>query len=357
MSNKSVFMHDELNWENNKVNLMNEVDNIILSFDLKPYHDLTKPPIKETKAQAEERKPSHTVESMEAIKARGPNIRSTATKSHTRALSQQIPEPLKSELPKLSKTQRRMSLDLMNSRPQFTLPTPGITRSSSLSKPALASTSNVNVLTKPDLTTPNVAPVKTSVPKKFNITLIIPNKKVIQSKNHQDTQSKVMTTTASTRRTSLVGDTLPGYIKAQLNLAGDGKKLSKKQSRLHNLLANSESLYTNNKDITSSKSDTQTGTSDYYNSYENNSSDDDKEYILPNLITKYYGMDQQSGADEDIDFVQINDSFNNLDSENSVILEEAEDEDDEQEDDDEEDEDRAVKMQQQEDDDDYLFKI
>lgn len=311
VSNKSLLIHDEVNWEGNKINLMNEVDNIILSFDLKPYHDLTKPPIKATRTQAESTQ--STNQSIRDDNARRLKVRSSQNdKTHLRTMSLQFHGPLKVELPKLSKTQRRMSLDLMHSKPYASSSLNGLTRASSLSKPALASTSNVNVLTKPNFTSKEPAgeagvtgdPTKAN---KFNIALILPNKNIIQPiKSTDDNLFKDLN--AKPRRSSLVGDKLPNYIKAQLNLAGDGKKLSNKQSRLHNLLSNSESLYVNNKDISSSRSDVHTGTSDYYNSYENNSSDDDKEYILPNLITKYYEMNGQVD-DDDIDFVQINGSF------------------------------------------------
>lgn len=62
--------------------------------------------------------------------------------------------------------------------------------------------------------------------------------------------------------------------------------LSNKPSRIHNLLANSQSLYSHSKDVSSQNHTSNTSL------YDNDTtSDNDKEYILPNLFTKYYGED------------------------------------------------------------------
>ncbi|EGV61639.1 hypothetical protein CANTEDRAFT_115100, partial [Yamadazyma tenuis ATCC 10573] len=296
ISNKSVYSRDEFNWESNKMKLMNEVDNIILSFNLSPYQDLTKPPIKNTKTSSTKAASAAPIVAQEPP-PRPPPIPLT-----------QEPFKQKIEMPKLSKTQRRMSLDLMQTRPQSTT-NPFIihTRTNSLSKPALTSTSTVNVLTKAEIgkLQDNPPPQKVNDPRKFNLTSIIPKRRVAKEpvSNTTNTEVTLSAVDKRNRRASLVGENLPTYIKDQLSLVGGNKKqLNKKQSRLQNLLSNSESLYVHNKDSSSLKSDTRTGTSDY-NTSNHTESDDDKEYVSPNSLTRYY---EDNDEDEDeVDFVNV----------------------------------------------------
>lgn len=300
-SHKHNYSRNDFNWEKNKTKLMNEVDNIIISFNLQKFQEqVTKevfePPIHTNDIPNNDN--NDTVTLVEVI----------LQKKHTY-------ENVLKELPKLSKTQRRTSLDLMHSRPSLDMF--NHKRTSSFSKPALASTSNVNVLTKAEINSPS---------KKFDLSLIIPKKRVT---GNTDADKR-------SRRISLVGENLPHYIKDQLTIESEkhDKTVHKKKSRMNNLLANSQSLYAH-KDISSLKSNT--NTSDFTNSAVDES-DDDKEYISPNLLTKYYDIEEEEEEGEDIDFVNVDDSY---------ISENDNDNDPEGEQDDQDDQD----------DDDYLFNI
>lgn len=338
---------NDFRWEGNKTKLINEVDNIISSLDLAPFKDITQPPIKGVlhhdrdnkqyrqnkliPSQKHPQTPPGTVVHHGTQKAQlnpkqfGANIDQVLSE-HMNLLDLdyeanrrlQAPSIAKVEMPKLSKAQRRTSLDLMHSRPNLSNDL-GHRRTSSLSKPAMASTSNVNVMTKADVRTAN----KETPLKKFNLVLIIPKRKghapvkdagvpdnhkksshlegpssdnKPQRNNSDDDTDKVVD--KRSRRISLVGENLPNYIRSQIQSGSNDKTVAKKQSRMHNVLANSESLYAHNKDVASDKSDSHTGTSDYENYNDNSESEDDREYILPNLLTKYYD-DLQEGEGED----------------------------------------------------------
>lgn len=290
VSHNHNYSRNDFNWEKNKTKLMNEVDNIILSFNLQKFQEHV--PLEVTKDETEPSEyfndhpndhSNHNIPPIEVIQQKN-------------TIKNNTPEIILKELPKLSKTQRRTSLDLMHSRPSLDMF--NHKRTSSFSKPAVASTSNVNVLTKAEINTS----------KKFDISLIIPKKRVTDDKK--------------ARRVSLVGENLPHYIKNQLTIESEkrDKTLHKKKSRMNNLLANSQSLYAH-KDISSLKSNT--NTSDFTNSAIDES-DDDKEYISPNLLTKYYDIEEE---EEDIDFVNVDDSYI------SDPEEQVEEQDDDQDDD------------------------
>ena len=138
------------------------------------------------------------------------------------------------------------------------------------------------------------------------------------------------------------------------------KQVVKKKSRLQNLLANSQSLYSHSKDVNSARSslassnisssnktsNTSAGGTPHYDSDEE---DDNKEYILPDLLTRYYGMQADDNGDheeilkeideneDDIDFVNVNESYD-------VLVRRVADDDREN-------------THHDYDDDDYLFKI
>lgn len=405
--NKPGISKNDFTWEGNKTKLINEVDNIILSLNLAPFKEPSQPEavnkdqnpttrqkvLDRTKHQLEAHGKQHdyhqshknvsnylqrsngrpngpisqslgkelfpsgsnqeqnidqvlSQQSGPEAGQREPAQRETRPESSNAvATSPSIQiEKSRIEMPKLSKAQRRTSLDLMYSRPHLAN---NITprRSNSLSKPAIASISNVNVLTKADVSN------KKEPSKKFNLVLIIPKRNghaaVPVSGDHRSNNNLVVTADSNsripvdppgelgqsgpsasgpsqsnpntvqsernnqkitndkrTRRISLVGENLPSYIRNQLQPGGShqDKTLTKKQSRMHNVLANSESLYAHNKDVPSVKSDSYTGTSDYDNINDQNSeSEEDREYILPDLLTKYYEMQEEEEYDEDED--------------------------------------------------------
>lgn len=320
MEHKSIYSRDDFNWESNKTKLMNEVDNIILSFDLKPYHDLTKPPIKETK----ETKEAEPITYSKTRQIDIPQISNEPVNVNTavpNATDPTLPLPklnvIKNDMPKLSAKQRITSLELMNSNVRTHK------RTNSLRQPVVASTSNVNVLTKPEIKGPG---------KKFDFTSIInrnkqsklPTKLAVKGDKHQ-------------RRASLVGENLPTYIKDQL---ASTRTLNKKQSRMKNLVLNSESLYVHLKEPESIRSDSRggsraetTNTSMSHtesSNFANSDSEDDKEYILPNLLTRYY----EEHEDEDLEFVDVNDTFNGSKYSYESSGDEVPNDDDEEEDDD-----------------------
>ncbi|ODV81989.1 uncharacterized protein CANTADRAFT_87932 [Suhomyces tanzawaensis NRRL Y-17324] len=84
----------------------------------------------------------------------------------------------------------------------------------------------------------------------------------------------------------------------------------KKNTRLQNLLSNSQSLYSHAKDVSESADN---------GNVEDESEEEDKEYILPNLLTRFYGaqLEDSDSNDEvlraldedDVDFVNVNESY------------------------------------------------
>ncbi|KAI5955890.1 hypothetical protein KGF54_001392 [Candida jiufengensis] len=259
----------------------------------------------------------------------------------------------RAEMPKLTKKQRRQSLDLMHSRPSL-----GIRKDTQLTTAPAISTTNVNV------TASSKAILK------------IPSKKFIDSKDVQSIRQAAVPNMKQ-RRTSLVGAQLPNYIRKQLignrqiqkitpkssvrrmNLQNDQLNMNnntnanniqqnhyspsnstitrKQQTRLQNLLSNSQSLYahSNSNDVEST-----TNTSDLENRLRYDTDDDDKEYISPDSLAKFYGLQYEGDGGD------------------------YEEEDDEDEDEDDEEENEFVNLEENSnqlingnDENDYLFKI
>lgn len=193
-------------------------------------------------------------------------------------------------LPVLTRKERRMSFDLMK-------PGIGTIRKRAQGRPAEASVSTVNVVTK-----------VTDIESKAYVPVV---EKSIKDRIKQfEDKIKSRNTVApnppldikKTRRTSVVGEHLPQYIRLQLaseltpktalrtSLARSAQASITsdlpsrhslqhgfgKTARIHNLLANSQSLYFR---AENSQSSTENGIIDSV-------SDADKEYISPSLITR-----------------------------------------------------------------------
>ncbi|RCK54621.1 hypothetical protein Cantr_04432 [Candida viswanathii] len=265
----------------------------------------------------------------------------------------QVSEPVKKvkspPVPQLTRTERRVSLELMHPKPTF-----GVHRELPLAKAPVAATTNINVLAKPEAGTlikKTTSPTK----KRFSFKQQKPVTPFIVEPNTQRPK---------TRRTSTVDEQLPTYIRNQLTKNRPRQKLTPKPSkrhvpahlsnesslrgsykkttsRLQNLVTNSQSLYAHNKDLTNSgkSSPANTFDSDQRLQYFSDESDGDdtKEYILPDLLTRYIGMhiDHDDEDDDDEEGVETD----NNDHEN--------DEDDHD----------FVNVGEEDDDDDYLFKI
>ena len=321
----------------------------------------------------------------------------------------------KIDFPKLTTTQRRTSLDLMYTVPRFSTgisdQIPALTKTRpNLSKPASATTTNINVTTKTDIiTNPNQKQLTVSNSNRFQNFLrkiklkitrnvnevgsspksplivqlddtlkgkpenIADDPKNIHGKQGKDKTRYKLSGLEKGRRLSLVGENLPLYIRQQLEAnysnqnpvlenssfqvdSASSRSLSRRQSRMHNLLENSQSLYSQSKDLslvgsgTNQDDDTMPNTSEIERLNENNDetengSDDDKEYILPDLLARYYGGDAN---EEDLitNINEIEDAFDFINVRSYDAYEDMEGEDEE----DEEDEDYNE-------DDEYLFKI
>ncbi|KAK6454491.1 uncharacterized protein RJT20DRAFT_136844 [Scheffersomyces xylosifermentans] len=338
---------------------------------------------------------------------------------------------LKQDMPKLTTNQRRMSLDLMHPKPTLYAHKPtGHRKKNSLTRPAEIGTTNVNVevgIVRALARTSSTAETNEQknnklkeVQKKFrllgtktrsqNATGNTKDKAIISGGNAYlrtpQARENPLAADKKARRASLVGDTLPLYIRKQLedftiasrlqapstegspispeevlvsadvslregandDIEGDEPssdgnntaQISKKRSRLQNLLANSQSLYAHSKDVASVKSSLRSSKNDSNKttntSVENGSAnsdseeEDDKEYISPDSLTRYYGVQVDdgddhdeilrgiNGNDDDVDFINVNESYDILTQRNG---------DDEDE--------RSTRIEFE--DDDYLFKI
>ncbi|KAI5969407.1 hypothetical protein CANMA_001474 [Candida margitis] len=227
--------------------------------------------------------------------------------------------PKANDMPKLTKTQRRLSLDLMKVRPNLT----ATEKKGQLVTSAATSITNLNVTTrsKPVLDhTVRHGPTPASRPELRN------------------------------RRTSLVDEQLPKYIREQLcqgqslqritprspiqrpllnNLPAisDTREISRKPSRLQNLVTNSQSLYAHSSDVNST-----TNTSEVEHQLRYDTDDDDREYISPGSLAKYYGLQFEEGSDveyeeedeeeeyeEEADFVNVGEGGSN-DDENDYLF-------------------------------------
>lgn len=201
-------------------------------------------------------------------------------------------------MPVLTGGERRMSFDLMHMNPGLES-----IRKRTFSKPAEASVSSVNVVTRvTDLETAGYTPVpeEKTIKDKFRFyqdRFKLVNKQKAPPKQPAPWPS-VDSRVKALRRTSLVGEHLPDYIRLQLQKGAQPgevtessapEMLSSKHSeadesktlrnqRIHNLLANSESLYF--------RDNSQSSASAYENANTDSASDADKEYILPSLFTR-----------------------------------------------------------------------
>lgn len=238
------------------------------------------------------------------------------------------------------RTERRTSLELIHNGP--------ISGPESLSRAASVSTSNVNVITKAEVTGLTKTPTKTLIKNRLKFTGFKLRKKTVDLTTKPSPASIDRTkqsTSMSNRRVSLVGENLPMYIRQQLSMPEQEESadkdsvrvkspetdsfnsLSNKPSRINNLLANSQSLYSHSKDVSSQNHTSNTSL------YDNDTtSDNDKEYILPNLFTKYYGDDD---GDSNVDAVikgieDMGDAeFVNVGGSSSIEEEEEEEEEEE----------------------------
>lgn len=271
------------------------------------------------------------------------------------------PSRQNSVVPQLTQKQRRLSLDLMHAKPSTEL---------KLTK-TLAETgvANINVTTKAEI----VLETKDNNPqdrskKKNKLKDMLKRFGLARKQSQQSNiQSKYsFAADKPNRRGSLVGEHLPIYIRKQIHLPplehalahtpskrqvlvindipptsrSGSLKLSKKQSRIQNLVINSQSLYAYNRDManttgkdgtamrvptaTSNGSDLTTN-DDHRLHYDLGDDDEnDKEYISPDLLTKFYGlqleggdMEDEEGLDEDNEreldeangFIDVNGSF------------------------------------------------
>lgn len=206
------------------------------------------------------------------------------------------PEIVRPPMPKLTKTQKRMSLGLLDVKKQRTSKWDG---SLSLRKPPETAMSSVNITTNAAIPT---------VTKHFTFKNTMRDFLDKLRQNHKTSR------TESRRRLSLVDETLPSYIRKQLaertpesykpleethkNSSGTS---TPGKSRLDNLLANSQSIYANmphksSSNVSGSASESRTS--------------EDREYILPGLFTKYMrGLGEpvnEEEEDEEDDFITVN---------------------------------------------------
>lgn len=204
------------------------------------------------------------------------------------------PEIVRPPMPKLTKTQKRMSLGLLDVKKQRSL------KSLSLRKPPETAMSSVNI------TTNTAIPV---VSKHFTF------KNTIRDFLDKLRQNHKSSSTTTKRRLSLVDETLPSYIRKQLaeRTPESYKSLeethkhssgtsSPGKSRLDNLVANSQSIYANMPHKPSSNGSA---------SVSESRTSEDREYILPGLFTKYMrGLgepaNEEDEEDEEDDFITVN---------------------------------------------------
>ncbi|KAK6464760.1 hypothetical protein DFJ63DRAFT_334305 [Scheffersomyces coipomensis] len=332
-------------WKDKKNPLYKEVAGIISSLDLESFKLEISPPI-----------PDNQVEKVN--KNTKPVV----------VVNNSIDLKVRSEMPKMTKTQRRMSLDLMHPGPNSLLHTfEGNNRDSNLIKPAVISTTYVNAVTKAEIGVketgiqhPLINNRLRNVSKKLGFgfsgqngkpsrTSSAPKVIIDQPSNDDvDKQNRIKQTLPNDkklRRGSLFGENLPMYIKNQLRkeveeesvpvpivIPPEPKKneikakrvnspIIKVPSRVQNLLANSQSLYAHSRDISSIKfpNGSQTHTNESENTdrhYDSDVDDNDREYISPDSITKNYNDDQDEifrGIEgEDDPLVKLVLSFDNL---------------------------------------------
>lgn len=284
-------------------------------------------------------------------------------------------------LPNMTNKEQQVSLNLMDqkNRPNL-IPFAGDNSSkrASLSKPASAEITSVNILSKADAISGIMAkPVGDQRRKSLTSPFLIVDKlKFIRRKSVEPDSVPVFDKASinakspqrmnkdKARRTSMVGDSLPLYIRQQLGspeqplnlkilvlesrtvlpkvpqltslqppLEATGqysiltsyarealplKEISKQpSSRLKNVLSNSQSLYAISRDAvhpgTPSRDESQTSTISDELTDRVYDSDDDKEYILPTLMSRYLGLEGDDEGDDDddfpdLDFIKLHDS-------------------------------------------------
>lgn len=321
-----------------------EVDRLVAGLNLKPFITESDTLRNEDKQNQPEDKETVRNEGEKDLKAteEAPKVTATTPKEAPSKSDRRLDVPL------VTTNIRRMSLDLIQ-RPTMDILHQ---RASSLSKPALTSTSTVHVLSKPDIVKrPSVSekrdqkniPIKSMLKdarRRFSFMAKKDEKSPLLDKlderlrKAQSPPSEASTPTEKkSRRVSLVIENLPMYIKQQLDAKTPEESPSPilvkraprtvPTSRVQNLLANSQSFYA--RDAESPKSNRESLAT--YEHEDHNLSDYDKEYILPTLMSRIYengdpilnGIEELS---EDADFININDSY-----------EEVEDEEDEDEED------------------------
>lgn len=191
---------------------------------------------------------------------------------------------------------------------------------------------------------------------------------------HRERKAKDSHDKNQNRRRSIVGENLPFYIREQLTLlpqshnqdnnlqncdTEQGQRVPnirkpkqensitspatpKKQSRVQNLLTNSKSLYSSwseqalqdshnpeSNDANLSSIGNYSEFDPDYDPEENDDSESDKEYILPELFTKYFGSGDANQAEEEVlrsienldsrnDFFNLRESYGNLDDEDKA---------------------------------------
>lgn len=193
-------------------------------------------------------------------------LQSFEVQEEPRATNMAMTASSRTELPKLTKTERRMSLDLLKLRPRG-LSESGIHRETNHTKPAAASTTTINVITRAELnvmkevevTKPKMKERFKDVQNKFKFVLGSKNSK---KQPHQPPQlsikippilldstaepigkdqtsikpkRSILNTQKMERRVSLVGDNLPLYIRDQLRNEEQDRSNSQSNSQSNSL--------------------------------------------------------------------------------------------------------------------------
>ncbi|KAK6202686.1 uncharacterized protein RJT21DRAFT_21120 [Scheffersomyces amazonensis] len=352
-------------WKNKKTTLYREVNDIIVSLQLESFkteRDIVAPAPPQV-----------------------PQVPQSSNDVGSSYISKvEVPLTTKMEMPKMTKTQRRMSLDLMHLGANTSHDSiVGLKRDTSLTKPAVISTTYVNAITKAEIAVRNkngnqmplISNRLRNVSQRLGfrkpsessrtvsaplISYAEPATRTTQRKQTQQNRTKME------RRGSLFGENLPQYIKNQLKQAyetdsesnskvspvpptetikrdsnEDNGVIMKSPSRLQNLLANSQSLYAYSRDVSSSRfhngSQTHTNESETTDRHsEFDGEENDREYISPDSLTRYNGIDDHEEVlkeidDGDDDLVQLVVSFDNLsrvnEGENESSFHEREDDD------------------------------
>ncbi|CAK9438250.1 uncharacterized protein LODBEIA_P24940 [Lodderomyces beijingensis] len=216
-------------------------------------------------------------------------------------------------MPELTTQQRRLSLELMKPRPKLF----GSNGGPQMTTSAAAGTTNVNVMA--NATANDSAKLKTLERKLLN----------------KDPRRPGADLRTRSKRTSVMGDNLPTYILNQLSkprivISNTPKfplhpihrnpspshsinaEISRKSTRMQNLLANSQSLYARSNEARSNEVDsTNVSEMDWRIRYD--TEDDEKEYISPDSLARIYGLqfdddEEENEDEEENDFVDLEES-------------------------------------------------